>query len=130
MKIKILKRKKSWEPFSICLLNSTAKRVDFQPNWAGLTVLFSRQILNGSQDFFLINTLIFIYFFEYETIETHASFRMPIQPPSPVFDRSVNTITLSPPSTACPPGFSDLATALQYCIPLARRCFPYSQPFL
>ena len=36
----------------------------------GLAVLFSRQILNGSQDFFLFN--IFIYFFKYETIETHA----------------------------------------------------------
>ena len=35
----------------------------------------------------------------------------------PLFDRSVNPIstrggTLSPPSTMCPPGFSDLATAL------------------
>ena len=39
---------------------------------AGLAVLFSRQILNGSQDFFLFNTLIFVYFLKYETIETHA----------------------------------------------------------
>ena len=35
----------------------------------------------------------------------------------PLFDQSVNPIstrgsTLSPPSTMCPPGFSDLATAL------------------
>jgi hypothetical protein len=35
-------------------------------------VLFSRQILNGSQDFFHIFSIIFIYFFKYETIETHA----------------------------------------------------------
>ena len=39
---------------------------------AELAVLVSRQILNGSQDFFLFNTLIFIYFFKYEAIETHA----------------------------------------------------------
>ena len=39
--------------------------------WIG--VLFSRQILNGSQDFFfLFNILIFICLFKYETIETHA----------------------------------------------------------
>ena len=31
-----------------------------------------RQILNGSQVFFLYNILIFIYFFKYESIETHA----------------------------------------------------------
>ena len=37
-----------------------------------MALLFSRQLLNGSQDFFLINILIFIYFFKYETIETHA----------------------------------------------------------
>ena len=37
----------------------------------------------------------------------------------PLFDRSVNPIstrggTLSPPSTTCPPAFSELATALDY----------------
>jgi hypothetical protein len=33
----------------------------------------SMQILNGSQDFsFLFNIFLFIYFFRYETIETHA----------------------------------------------------------
>ena len=37
--------------------------------------------------------------------------------PPPLFDRSVNPIstrggTISPPGTMCPPGFSDLATAL------------------
>ena len=36
-------------------------------------MLFSRQILNGSQDFFfLFGILILIYFFKYETIETQA----------------------------------------------------------
>jgi hypothetical protein len=51
MKMKILKTKKSWEPFSICLLNSTANPAQFLWKWAGLAVLFSRQLLNGSQDF-------------------------------------------------------------------------------
>ena len=36
-------------------------------------MLFSKQILNGSQDFFFhSNVLIFIHFFKYEIIETHA----------------------------------------------------------
>ena len=35
-------------------------------------MLFSRQILNGSQDFFVFNIFIFIFFFKCETIETHA----------------------------------------------------------
>jgi hypothetical protein len=35
-------------------------------------VLFSRQILNGSQDFFHIFSIIFFFFFKYETIENHA----------------------------------------------------------
>ena len=69
---KILSVKKSWESFRICLLNSTASSANFHQNWAGLTVLFSRQVLNNSQDFFLLNILILIYFFRYETIETHA----------------------------------------------------------
>ena len=56
----------------IKILRSTANPAQFWWKWAGLAVLFSRQILNGSQDFFLFNILIFIYFFEYETIETHA----------------------------------------------------------
>jgi len=51
MKIKILKRKNPAK-FRSCLLNSTANPANFHPNWAGLAVLFSRQILNGSQDFF------------------------------------------------------------------------------
>jgi hypothetical protein len=52
--MKLLKKypenlKKSWELFGSYLLNST-----FHPNWAGLAVLFSRQLPNGSQDFFFI----------------------------------------------------------------------------
>ena len=66
-------KKKSWEPFRSCLLNSTANPAHFHPNWAGLAVLFSRQLLKGSQDFFFhFYILILIYFFKYQTIETHA----------------------------------------------------------
>jgi hypothetical protein len=35
-------------------------------------VLPSRQLLNGSHDIFHIFSIIFVYFFKYETIETHA----------------------------------------------------------
>ena len=54
MKIKVLKRKKnSWSHLGFaCYLNSTANSANFHQNWAGLTVLFSWKILNGSQDFF------------------------------------------------------------------------------
>ena len=48
---------------------STANLAQFGWKSAGLAVLFSRQILNSSQDFFLLNIL--IYFFKYEIIETH-----------------------------------------------------------
>jgi hypothetical protein len=44
--------KKSWEPFGSYLLNSTANPAHFHPNWAGLAVLFRRQLLNDSQDIF------------------------------------------------------------------------------
>ena len=44
--------KKSWELFGSYLLNSTAYPAHFHPNWAGLALLFNRQLLNGSQDFF------------------------------------------------------------------------------
>ena len=44
IKIKILKRKKSWEPFRICLLNRTANTAQFWWKLAGLAVIFSRQI--------------------------------------------------------------------------------------
>ena len=45
--------KKLWELFGSYLLNSTANPAHFHQNWAGLAVPFSRQLLNGSQDFFL-----------------------------------------------------------------------------
>ena len=65
--------KKSWEPFGSYLLNSTANAARCHLFWAGLALLFSRQLLNGSQDFFSpFNMSIFIYFFKYKTIETHA----------------------------------------------------------
>ena len=47
----------SWEPFRICLLNSTANSAQFWWKWAGLAVLFSRQILNGSQVEIVMNEL-------------------------------------------------------------------------
>ena len=46
--------KKLWEPFGSYLLNSTANPAHFHLKRAGLAVLFSRQLLNGSQDFFFI----------------------------------------------------------------------------
>ena len=63
MKIKV---KPPWEPFRSCLLNSTANPTQFGWKGAGLAVLFSRQLPNGSQDFFHSNILIFIYFFKYK----------------------------------------------------------------
>ena len=50
---------KSWEPFRSCLVNSTANPAHFHQHWAELAVLFSRQILNGSQDFFFLFTFTF-----------------------------------------------------------------------
>ena len=44
--------KKTWEPFGSCLLNNTANPAKLGWNWAGLAVLFSRQLPNGSHDFF------------------------------------------------------------------------------
>ena len=70
--LNIKEKKKPWEQFRICLLNSTANPANFHPKWAGLVVLFSKQILNSSWDFFHFDILIFIYFFKYEIIETHA----------------------------------------------------------
>ena len=43
----------SWQPFGISLLKTTANSANFYPYWTGLAVLFSRQILNGSQHFFM-----------------------------------------------------------------------------
>ena len=70
--------KKSWEPFGSYLLNSTAIPAHFHSHWAGLAVLFCWQLLNGSQDFFRCNTLIFIYFSKYKTIDTHARAFLPL----------------------------------------------------
>jgi hypothetical protein len=47
----IKEKLKSWELFRSCLLNSTANPAQFHQNWAGLAVLFSRQLLNSFQDF-------------------------------------------------------------------------------
>ena len=44
--------KKLWVPFKSYSLNSTANPAQFECKWAGLAVLFSRQISNGSHDFF------------------------------------------------------------------------------
>ena len=54
-------------------ISKKANSAGLYTNWAGLAVLFSRQILDSSQDFFLCNTLIFIYSLKYEVIERHAS---------------------------------------------------------
>ena len=79
LKKNILKiSKKSWERFGSYLQNSTANPAHSHPNWAGLAVLFRRQLLNGFQDFFCFNILILIYFFKYKTIETHARAFLPL----------------------------------------------------
>ena len=55
--------KKLWEPFGSFLLNSsTANPAHFHLNWAGLAMLFSRQLPNGSHDFFHIFSM---FFFNY-----------------------------------------------------------------
>ena len=63
---KVLKRKKkSWELIRIYLPNSIANPAQFGLKWAGLALLFSKQILYNAQDFlFNLITLIFIYFFD------------------------------------------------------------------
>jgi hypothetical protein len=40
-------------------VRGAANPAHFHPNWVGLAVLFSRQLLNGSQDFFLLYYLNF-----------------------------------------------------------------------
>ena len=52
-------KKKSWEPFRSCLLNSTANPAQFRWRWTGLSVLFGHvgQLPNGSHDFFHIFSL-------------------------------------------------------------------------
>ena len=61
--LNIKEKLKSWEPFRSCQLNSTANPVQFWWKWAGLAVLFSRQILNGSQDFVFSLILEFLFIF-------------------------------------------------------------------
>ena len=57
-------KKKSCE-----LLNRSANPAHFDPNCAGLNVLFMK-VQNGSQDF--VHSMIILKFIRYETIETHA----------------------------------------------------------
>ena len=49
--------------FRICLLNSTANPAQFGWKLAGLAVLFSRQILNGSREFYFSLTFLFLFIF-------------------------------------------------------------------
>jgi hypothetical protein len=59
--LKVLK--KSFEPFWSCLLDSTANSAKLGWKWAGLAVLFSRQLPKGSHDFFqTFSIFIFNYF--------------------------------------------------------------------
>ena len=51
LKIYAESMKKSWELFGSSLLNTTANPAQFRWKWAGLAVLFSRQLPNGSHDF-------------------------------------------------------------------------------
>ena len=44
--------KKSWVPFGSYLLDSTADSAQFEWKWAGLAVLFSRYLPNGTHNFF------------------------------------------------------------------------------
>ena len=55
--------KKSWEPFGSCLLKSTANPAKLGWKWAGLAVLFSRQLPNGSHDFFQTFSIFFKDYF-------------------------------------------------------------------
>ena len=64
--------KRLWEPFGSCLLNSTANPAHFHPNWAGLAILFSRQIINISQDIFSLYIIIFIELKKYIPQNTFA----------------------------------------------------------
>ena len=55
---KITKKKKSLEPFGICLQNSTANLAHFHSNWTWLAVLFSRQIQGGSHSLKFLSHII------------------------------------------------------------------------
>ena len=45
------------------LLNSTANSAQFEWKWAGLAVLFSRYLQNGTHDFFQIFSICFFEYF-------------------------------------------------------------------
>ena len=64
--------KKSWETFGSYLLNSKANPAHFHSNWAGLAVLFIRKLPNGSDDFFHIFRILFLYGFIKNTQTTMA----------------------------------------------------------
>ena len=55
--------KELWEPFRSYLLNSTANLAHFHPSLAGLAVLFSRQLPNGSHNFFQTFRIILLNYF-------------------------------------------------------------------
>ena len=55
--------------FRSCLINSTAKSAYFHLNWGGLAVLFSGQIVNGSQDFFCLFYTDFFLFNKKSTLQ-------------------------------------------------------------
>ena len=54
-----IKEKKSWEPFRIWLLKSTANPAQVWWKWARLTVIFSRQLLNSSHNLFAVYSITF-----------------------------------------------------------------------
>ena len=58
----ISQKKNTWEHFAICLLDKTLILAQFGCIWAGLAVLFIKQIINGS-------TILFCFL---QTVETHA----------------------------------------------------------
>ena len=49
-----------WVPFGSYLLNSTANPARFEWKWTGWAVLFSRQLPNGTHDFFQIFRMCFL----------------------------------------------------------------------
>jgi hypothetical protein len=107
----VKEKKKSWELFRICLLNSTANSAQFGWKWAELAVLFSRQLLNSSHDLFHIFSMIFIYLFKYETIETHARAFLAL---NIVTVGSVNWMNFRQFSTVLDPSISKMASILQF----------------
>ena len=52
-----------WELFESYLLNSTVNPAQLEWKWAGLAVLFGRQLLNGSHDFFQTLSIFFKDYF-------------------------------------------------------------------